>query len=310
MTYATKQITHPIELDLNNFYKTYYLPDRIRRIRENTQTNYHYMFKNRVSPILGRKILCQISPLDIRDWQNQLMTDALSESYLRKLHQFLGKIFEYAVKYYGLPSNPCTIASAIGKNRSQRIMRIWTLDEFNQVCEAIPDPIYRTQVSLLYWSGIRRGELYGLQWRDYKSSTMELAIARSYQRIHGQAIVREPKTDTSVRIITLPQHMCDLLNKHRKKSVRTDARDFIFKWTKKKLDDAIEKACRKTGIQRIRVHDLRHSHASLLVYLNVDIASISRRLGHADISTTLSIYTHAYNDTDRQIADVLNTIGS
>lgn len=228
--------------------------------------------------------------------------------YLRSLHHFLSDIFDYCIRFHGLTNNPCTIAGSIGKYTSKRKFSIWTYPEYLKVSEEITDISTQTILAVLFWTGIRKGELFGLQWRDFNALTSELTIERNYQRLHGQALILPPKTESSHRTIILPDHVCAQLADYRAVGREYQPTDFIFNWSKRKLEAAIQRACEKTGVKRIRVHDLRHSHATMLVNLNVDIASISKRLGHSSTSMTLEIYAHVYDDSDRHIANKLNSL--
>ena len=295
-------------MKISDFCEKHYLPDCYFRLRNNTYISYQYTYKNHVKPYFSNVRLCDVTPIDIRKWQNQLIAKGFEATYLKKLHAYLSRIFDFAVRYFELDQNPCTLAGSMGKHRSSNKCEIWTLEECQKVVDEIPDIEFRTQVSLLFWSGIRRGELYGLQWQDFNPNTAELRVARNYQRINGEMIIHEPKTDSSIRTITLPKAMCQKLEAYRKQCPSSSKNDFIFAWSKRKLDDAIANACKKTGVKRIRVHDLRHSHASLLINMNQDIASISKRLGHSSISMTLDTYTHAYESADIEIANALDQL--
>jgi len=297
-----------LQMSVTEFCERYYLPDCEHRLRRSTLLYYQYIYKNHVKPTFSKELLREVSALDIREWQNVLISQGFSDNYLRALHSYLSRIFDFAVRYYDLETNPCIAAGSIGRHRNVNKYDVWTLDECQTVVDAIPEIEYKTQVSLLFWSGIRRGELYGLQWQDFAFDTGELNIVRNYQRLLGEAVIQPPKTESGIRSIILPSLMADMLRSYRELCGRVHDTSFIFTWRKRKLDDAIDKACEATGIKKIRVHDLRHSHASLLINMNQDIASISKRLGHSSISMTLDTYTHVYDRGDAAIANALDRI--
>lgn len=295
-------------MSVHEFCEKYYFPDCSYRLRNNTLLSYQYTYKNHVMPYFADMRLCDVAPIDIRKWQNQLIADGYKDTYLKKLHAFLSRIFDYALRYFKLAQNPCVLAGSIGRHCSNSKCEIWTLEEFSRIVDAIPEIEFKTQVSLLFWSGIRRGELYGLQWQDFDNKTGELRIARNYQRIKGEMVIHLPKTEAGIRTITLPRAMCEMLVNYRNSCRASCNKDFIFVWTKRKLEQAIANACKITDVKRIRVHDLRHSHASLLINMNQDIASISKRLGHSSISMTLDTYTHVYESADTKIANALDRL--
>jgi integrase len=307
---SNKNIQHPTTLSLDAYYQEYYLPDKNKRIRPTTQKHHCYLYRNRVRPYFGDMIMNEITPLHIREWQNTQISLNFKPKYLRTLHQFLRGIFDYCVRFHDLAENPCDRVDPIGRHSSSRKASIWRLDEYEKVYECMTTMHHRAALALLFWAGLRKGELYGLQWRDYCSLRKKLRVERNYQRLNGKAILLPPKTDTSIRTIILPSQAYRPLDDYRARCKHIDDSDFIFKWTKRKLEDEIHFACKQARVQRIRIHDLRHSHASLLIHLNIDVAAISKRLGHSSIAITLSTYAHAYDNADRLIADTLEAISN
>lgn len=300
---------HPTCLSLDTYYNKYYLPDKNKRIRPTTRNYYCYLYNNRIRPYFGDMIMKEITPLHVREWQNSQISLNFKPKYLRILHHFLSGIFDYCVCYHDLAENPCARVEPIGRHVSSRKTSVWQLDEYERVFNCMSTTHHRAALALLYWTGIRKGELYGLQWRDYCPKTKRLRVERNYQRLNGEAIILPPKTDTSNRTIILPNQAYRPLDDHAAECRYATESNFIFTWSKRKLEEEIWQACKKAGVQRIRIHDLRHSHASLLIHLNIDVAAISKRLGHSSISMTLNTYAHAYNNADQLIADTLNTIG-
>ncbi len=300
---------HPTSLPFDKYYQKYYLPDNNKRIRPTTQKHYCYLYKNRIRPFFGDLIMAEISPLHVREWQNIQISQDFTPPYLRSMHQFVSRIFDYCVRYHNLSENPCDRADPMGKRRSSRKGNIWRPDEYERVFRRMSTAQHRAALAVLFWSGIRKGELYGLQWQDYCPATKSIRVERNYQRLNGKAVIMPPKTEKSNRTILLPSQGYEPLEEYRKSS-HVRKKSFIFPWSKRKLEDEIRLACQQSGVKRIRVHDLRHSHASLLIHLNIDIAAISARLGHSSISMTLNTYAHVYDNADRQIADTLERIGS
>lgn len=300
---------HPTNLSFDMYYREYYLPDKNKRIRATTQKRYYYIYRNRIRPYFGDLIMNEISHLHVREWQNIQISLNFKPKYLRTLHQFLKGIFDYCVQFHDLAENPCDRVDAMGRNRTRRRASIWRLDEYERVYRCMSTTQHRAALAVLFWSGIRKGELYGLQWQDYCPLTKSIRVERSYQRLNGKAVIMPPKTEKSNRIIILPHQAYRQLDVHRAEHLKAKDTDFIFTWTKRKLEDEIQLACQLAGVKRIRIHDLRHSHASLLIHLNIDIASISKRLGHSSIGITLNTYAHAYDNADRLIADTLESIG-
>lgn len=127
----------------------------------------------------------------------------------------------------------------------------------------------------------------------------------AYARIDGEDLFLDPKTPKSNRKITLPQFVCDLVKDYADRLYGYDPSDRLFEVTKHYLKHEMERGCKKTGLREIRVHDLRHSHASLLIELGFAPLLISERLGHESVTTTLEIYSHLYPTKHGEVADRL-----
>ena len=126
----TMQQAHDLNMDFRSFWEIY-RNDMKERLRENTMRSKDYIVELKVLPYFGSKNISEISAADIREWQNTLLKRGYSQTYLRTLNNQLSCIFNYAVKYYDLPRNPCRQAGTIGKSRAEE-MNFWTQHEFEQ----------------------------------------------------------------------------------------------------------------------------------------------------------------------------------
>ena len=159
--------------------------------------------------------------------------------------------------------------------------------------------------NLLYWSGMRSGELLALTLNDFDFEVCTVSITKNYARMNGEDLFLEPKTPKSNRKITLPQFVCDLVKNYADRLYGYSPSDRLFETTKHYLKNEMDRGCRKTGLKEIRVHDLRHSHASLLIELGFAPLLISERLGHESVTTTLEIYSHLYPTKQGEVASRL-----
>ena len=159
----------------------------------------------------------------------------------------------------------------------------------------------------LYWTGIRLGELLALSLADFDAEEKTLSITKSYQRINGRDVITEPKTAKGKRVITLPDFLVSELEEYVCKLYGMMADDRLFTITKSYLEKEMIRGTELSGIKKIRLHDLRHSHASLLISkLGAQPNLVADRLGHEKIQTTLSTYSHLYPNQSRDLADQLN----
>lgn len=213
-------------------------------------------------------------------------------------------ILDFAVENYNLPSNPCLIKQYFG--RVNKIINFWTIDEFRDFMAVINKPKYIMAFYMLFWTGMRCGEMLGLKWSDVDFKAKSVTVDKSYYRLHKEDHYTDGKTDSSQRTIILPQFLADMLKDYASMSAYCGER--IFDFPKSAVDAQFRRGIMKAGVKRIRLHDLRHSHASLLINSGFQPIEVADRLGHSDASITLQIYSHFYDKKRTELADKLNTI--
>lgn len=294
------------QMTMDAFYAIY-MKETGPRIKKHTQQNRHYLYKNRVKPYFGEMRICDITANHIRKWQNDLIKSGFSDTYLATCNTFLNTLFNYAVKFYNLNKNPVKAAGTIGSYKPQNEMKIWTLKQFKTAIAEVKDIQAQTAIILLFWTGIRKGELLALTWADIDLKKKYMKITKSLQRIEGQEIVTAPKTKKSIRKITLPQQAVEALKEYKKKFYNPLPNQRVFPWSKRFIEKGMQE-CFKTGVPKIRVHDLRHSHASLLIEMGYSPVLIAQRLGHEKITTTLNTYSHLWPNKQEELAEELSEL--
>lgn len=199
----------------------------------------------------------------------------------------------------------------MGKGKAEE-MHFWTQEEFETFVEFVKDkPVSYMAFKILYWTGCRLGELLALTLEDFNSDEKMLRINKSYQRIKGRDVITEPKTEKSKRIITLPDFLVEEMKEYVGKLYGMMAKDRLFTVTKSFLEHEMIRGVELSGVKKIRLHDLRHSHASLLISkLGAQPNLVAERLGHEKIQTTLNTYSHLYPNQSRDLADQLNDLNS
>lgn len=287
-----------------------YRDDMSQRLRENTVRSKDYIVELKILPYFGERKIADITAADIRQWQNGIIKQGYAQTYLKTINNQLSAIFNYAVKYNDLPRNPrnpCSQAGSMGKGKAEE-MQFWTQEEFETFIEAVKDkPVSYYAFLTMYWTGIRVGELLALTLSDFNAEEKTLSITKSYQRINGRDIITEPKTAKGKRIITLPDFLVAELEEYVSKLYEMMADNRLFMVTKSYLEKEMIRGAKLSGVQKIRLHDLRHSHASLLISkLGAQPNLVAERLGHEKIQTTISTYSHLYPNQSRNLADQLD----
>ena len=192
-----------------------YTTDLKRRGKENTWLTKENVINSKILPYFKDRKICDIQPKDILAWQNDMLNlkkedgKPLSSDYLKTIHNQLSAIFNHACRFYGLPSNPAAKVGNMGKATRKEIL-FWTQDEYRLFAEQTMDkPRFYYAFEMLYWCGIREGELLALTMEDFDFEKGTVRINKSYQRLHGEDVITTPKTKKSNRTIKMPQFLCD-----------------------------------------------------------------------------------------------------
>ena len=309
---------HKVEADLDMTFESFidtYTADMKNRLKENTWHTKEHILRTKLIPFFGKRKKCDIQPKDVIAWQNEMLEGSTntgkpySPVYLKTLHNQLSAVFNYAVKFYGLPSNPAAKAGNMGKAKN-REMLFWTQEEYKQFAEVMMDkPASFYAFEMLYWCGIREGELLALTPADFDFEKQTVFITKSYQRIKGQDIITDPKTAKSNRVVKMPDFLSQEIQDFISQLYGIGEHDRMFMITKSYLHHEMDRGVKETGLKRIRIHDLRHSHISLLIEMGFSAVAIADRVGHESIDITYR-YAHLFPSTQNEMADRLSDLRS
>lgn len=303
-----------VEADLDMSFESFvdiYTVDMKNRIKENTWHTKEHIMRTKILPYFGQRKISDIQPKDIIAWQNEMIKSTnkqgkpYSPVYLKTLHNKLSAIFNHAVRFYGLQNNPAAKVGNMGKAKG-REMLFWTQEEYQKFSFAIMDkPISFYAFEMLYWCGVREGELLALTPADFDFERGTVTINKSYQRIGRRDVITDPKTAKSNRTIKMPQFLIEEMQEYLKQLYSVDKNDRIFEVTKSYLHHEMDRGSKEAGVKRIRIHDLRHSHISLLIDMGYSAVAIADRVGHESIDITYN-YAHLFPSTQDDMADKLN----
>lgn len=289
-----------------------YLKDCKSRLKPTTYFIKNNMFEKNLIPYFSDVRVIDITPVKIREWQNKLLerVPAYKPTYIKSLNNQMSAFFNFCVRFYGLKANPIHSAGSVGKNRSGRL-DFYTLDEFDSFMEALHkitnDKAISMFFELLFYTGCRCGELLALTTDDFDADKNTIDINKNFAVADGKQYILPPKTPKSKRIITLPSKVSKHFQDYLQTLYDPQPKERIFATINKdRLAKMVRKASALAGIKRIRVHDFRHSHASLLIELGFSPLLISERLGHEKVETTLQIYSHLYPTKAEEVAKKLD----
>ena len=301
-------ITQKADFDMKfeDFWKMY-CADMETRLREHTMRTKKYIVELKILPYFGNKRVNDITAADIRQWQNELIKMGYSPTYLKTINNQLSAIFNYAVRYYDLKSNPCAKAGSMGKSRAEE-MDFWTGEEFRRFIDSVMNKRLSYMAFMtLYWTGMRLGELLALNPKDVDLEKRTISITKSYQRLGKKDVITPPKTPKSKRVITIPEFLAADIKDYMDSLYDLQENDRLFPITKYYLEHEMQRGIKESGVKRIRVHDLRHSHASMLIELGFSPLEIANRLGHEKVETTLNTYAHLYPNKQTKLAERLDS---
>lgn len=287
-----------IDMTMESFCELYE-QDVKPKLKLNTWLTKESIIKHKILPYLGKRKIAEITARDVVDWQNQMRTlttsdgKPISPTYLKTIHAQLSSIFNHAIRYYDLSHNPAKKAGTMGEEESKEML-FWTKEEYLKFAEEMMDkPLSYYAFEMLYWCGIREGELLALTAEDFDFKAMTVRINKSYQRLEGKDVITTPKTKKSNRIVKMPEFLAEEMQECMKMYYSLKPKDRIFPVTKHYLRHEMTRGCKASGVKQIRIHDLRHSHVSLLIDMGFTALSIADRVGHETEKITYR-YAHLF----------------
>ena len=299
-----------LDMTFGNFFELY-KEDMEPRLKRNTWLSKEHIIRTKILPYFKDKKMNEITAADVLKWQNEMMAgkDAqgkkYSETYRKTMHNQLSCIFNHACRYYNLKENPARKAGNMGKEQTKE-MQFWTTEEYKKFSEAIMDKeMSYYAFEMLYWTGIRLGECLALCMEDFDFTNDTVRINKSYQRLEGKDLITTPKTPKSNRVIKMPRFLSEEMKEYFQMLYGYGRKDRIFQVTKYFLHHEMERGCRISGVKKIRIHDLRHSHISMLIDMGFSAVAIADRVGHESIDTTYR-YAHLFPSKQAEMADKLD----
>ena len=257
------------QADVNMTFESFaqlYEKDMKPKLKLNTWLTKESIIQKKILPYFGKRKLSEITAKDVMDWQNAIrgLTDTkgkpYSPTYLKTVHNQLSALFNHAVRYYGLQVNPAAKAGNMGVEE-RREMLFWTKDEYLKFADAMMDkPLSYYAFEMLYWCGIREGELLALTPSDFDFEAGTVSINKSYQRLKGKDVITTPKTKKSNRVIKMPKFLCGEMEDYLKMFYSAGADERIFPVSKHYLHHEMDRGAKAAGVKRIRIHDLRHPY--------------------------------------------------
>jgi len=287
-----------------------YLEDYKAKYKLSSYYIKEHNIKSHILPYFGETKINNITPNMIREWLNNLQPkqgDTLSAQTKNGILRILSAILSYACKYYGLSSNPCKTVDAL-KDDTKKEKVFLTLEQYKAFRSNITDIRDLVIFDLLFYAGLRRGELMALTFGDVDIDNKLLHINKTKGYAAGKFLTTTPKTKTSNRVVTLPGFLIDEIKEYKEHCLDTDATASLLNIRQLSIENKKDKYLKLAGLPHMRIHDFRHSHVALLVELGENPLLIANRLGHSDIKMTLNTYAHLYPNKQKELAQKLENL--
>ena len=321
--------------DLCNIYLTEYVD---RYLKVSARRGIDPAIKMWIKPLLGAKKAAKLKRLDIQKWVNYISDPhertgkngtvkikQLSPKTVKNYYSTLRNMLTFAVDMGIIASNPCENIKLPKPEKHEA--DYYSIDEVSALLSALErvsdtDLKYKVAIYIALFGGLRKAEIMGLNWNDIDFDAGSIIIRRTRMIRPGNGVYEDtPKTDRSNRSVSLPGEVMGMLRKLHAQQLELKLQlqnkyqnspavfqgDFGQTMYPQNLQRWFTRFLNASGLRHIGLHSLRHTHASMLVYLGTDKMQVSTRLGHSQLSTTLNIYTHLFEDADKKIAEDLSS---
>ena len=297
----------------NKFEEVYYEYEKYVNLRFKTQTirSLKERFKTKILPYWKDYNIEIIKEIDYLNWQISIEENNYSNNYKTSLHYLMTGFFDYLIKYYDVKKNIPRIVGNFKLKNEIKTYNTYNYKDFKKFIKCFDNEIYKQFFNLLFFTGVRPGEAMALRFKNLNNNI--LSITNNIDE-HGKREESTPKTFSSIRSIEIDKKLNkDILNLKKiylKMYNNFDENFYIFGGIKPLAPTTInrykEKACKKCNLKPIKLHEFRHSHATMLVEKGLMINEVSRRLGHSNTSITLNTYTHAKKEHEKKVIKTLN----
>lgn len=334
------------KVSFQQFADTWIADYAMQQLELTTVDIYKLLLKVHILPEIGNIKLARIQPVHLNKLYNAMLQSrkdgkpgGYSPTTIKRVHALISSILSTAVKWNILLENPCDRVRPPKQERNMSDVKFFTLEQCNAFLEAIDTQLadgkillqHKVFFHLALFCGLRRGELIALEWSDFDFNNNTVSITKSTGIVDGSPITKAPKNKTSVRTVTMPQSVTVLLRQYKAEQQRTrmslgsywKGANYVFIQTDGKqmypstpyhvFKDVLHRYNQNLpdgseALPDIPLHGLRHTSATLLISQNIDVRTVSGRLGHAQTSTTMNIYAHSLQKMDEKAADTLDNI--
>ena len=304
------------EIKLKDFISEIYLPHIKQIVKLSSFNQYVSVIKNHIIESLGEYKLNELNDRVVIEWQNNLLKqntpygELLEPTTLHEINCKLSSILNYADKCYSLKNNPISTVKAIGTCRGTTEMKFWTVEQYKKVRELLKeDYVHYCAIEILFWAGLRRGELMALTKSDIDFENRTITVDKTFKKKKYEVYITSPKTKSSYRKVSIPKFLADELKDYLKEHDELTDKSRIFNFTSYSLTTSFQKYSLLADVPTIRIHDLRHSHVSMLIDCGYSAFEIAKRVGHEAVDITYR-YAHLHPRVETNLVKTLEDLAT
>ncbi|SMO54268.1 site-specific integrase [Melghirimyces algeriensis] len=305
----------PKKVTLEEFMVDYFENHVKHTIRRTTFYNQMSLVNKHILPKLGNLQLAKITPMILQRFYNEMIEQGYSASYIRGIHAIIGKTLKTATEWDYISKNVATLIKLPRVTR--REINIWSMEEATRFLSLVKDRSTFIAYALAIYTGMRKGEILALRWQDCDLDKGQISVRQTLYHTKGGLIFQEPKTRGSRRTISISDYLIKCLKKHKRKQNHIKLQlgsgyqdhGLIVCHTHgtpihpQDINRDLKRAIKKHNFRPISFHDLRHTHATMLLQLGENPKVVSERLGHSSVTITLDTYSHVLPDMQKSLAE-------
>ena len=271
---------------------------------QTTEELYKMYVRVHFEPYFKDKQLSKIKPVDIDKFYSYKLED-LDGNTVIKLHKFLNAAFNFGLKKDMVKTNPCFKADP--PEFKEYVPNVYDTNQFLKLWHYVQDKYDRVPISLGAGAGLRRGEIFGLCWRNIDFKNKMITIEQTRVRF-DKVIEKDPKTKKSARTISVPDYVIDTLRSYMQEKKVVNKNERILDVTPTWYSQRFRELLAKFGLPKTRLHDLRHFNATLMMEKGIPDRVAADRLGHTDTTMLKRVYQHTQSSADRNASNKLNIV--
>lgn len=294
-------------------------------VRQSSAEKTQSILNNHVIPHIGNERLEKLTTERLQKWKNEIAEKPIKVSTKNNAYKEFNAVLNYAVKVGYIKENNLKKLGGFKDpylTKKQKPLRYYTPEQFRNYISVAEkykdnsflDHAYYVFFNIAYYTGMRKGEINALKWSDIQGNLINITRSIS-QKTKGVEMETAPKNESSFRTLQMPQKLVLILEQHRtlQKQIKGFSSGFrvcggVSTLKDTSVENKNKKFCGEAELPHIRIHDFRHSHASLLANNGINIQEIARRLGHSNVQQTWSTYSHLYPREEERAVSVLDSV--